>query len=147
MLVGTEQFPLLLSSLDLTLYSMNSVLKGLQQYGIMNMDYIDNDPCFLMTVDKGIMYLYGMAKANRRIVCSCLLSLEFTSYAFNINDFRRNLYRTFSALAFFHKRISDRLLRKPNDEQHKKYSRLKPPTPCKTSHSQPFSTSTGQIYI
>ena len=122
--VGTQQFPLVVIEAKNNSYSMNAVLQGLQYYGIMQMDYIDNDPVFLMTIDKGIMYLYGVAKVNRRIVCSCLLSLEFTSYAFNINDFRRTLYRTFSALAFFHKRISDRLLRKP-DQQHKEYSYLK----------------------
>ena len=44
--VGTQQFPLVVIEAKNNSYSMNAVLQGLQYYGIMQMDYIDNDPVF-----------------------------------------------------------------------------------------------------
>lgn len=52
--VGTEAFPFVVIEAKNNSYSMNAVLQGLQYYEIIQMYYIDNDPCFLMTIDKGI---------------------------------------------------------------------------------------------
>ena len=124
-IIGTEKFPFVIIEAKSNAFSMNAVLQGIQYFGIMDLDYIENDPCFLLIVDKGIFFLYGMAKVNRRVVCSCLLDLEFTSYHFDINNFSRTLYKCISALYFLHGKLQDRLLGKANDQMHKKYLEIK----------------------
>lgn len=102
-------------------------------YGIPTAELIDND---LITIDKGIFYLYGMAKVNIRVVCICLLSLEFTNYHFNIEGFTGTLYRCLSGLYFFYKQFQTRIEKKATDLQHEKYlairsgSRGLPPFPA-----------------
>ena len=122
-----ESFPFIIIEAKHESFSMDAVLQGLQSYGVnlMDSEFIDNDPCFLIAVEKGFLYLYGLAKVNRRVVCSFLLSMEFTDYHFNLNGFRGKLYRCFAALAFFHKRFNSRLRWKAQDEMHKKYSAIK----------------------
>ena len=125
--ITIQSFPFIIIEAKHDSYSMNAVLQGFQYYGInlMDSEFIDNDPCFLMTVDKGFLYIYGLAKVNRRVVCSCLLSMEFTNYHFNLNEFREKLYRCFGALSYFYMKFTDRLPWKADDEMHKKYSAIK----------------------
>lgn len=115
-------FPFIILEAKKNSYSINAVLQGFQYYGLTTAEFIDNDPCFLVTFDKGIFYLYGMAKVNCRVVCSCLLSLEFTNYHFNIEGFTGTLYRCLSGLYFFYKKFEARISAgKTNDLQHQKY--------------------------
>ena len=91
--------------------------KGAQYYGIMDMDYIDNDPCFLMIIDKGILYIYGMAKVNRRVVCSCLLSLEFTKPSLWYQRLLQHIVSDASVhYTFFTRKLKARLDGKTNDQ-------------------------------
>ena len=130
-----KHFPFIIIEAKNNSYSMNAVLQGLQYYGLTNMDFIDNDPSFLITLDTGIFYVYGVAKVNRRVVCSCLLSLEFTNYFFNIEGFNDKLFRCLGALRFFFDKFTARMVNKSSDSQHIKYSSIK----SASSHNdQPF---------
>ena len=102
-------FPFIILEAKNNCYSIHAVLQGLQYYGLTTTEFIDNDPCFLLTLDKGILYLYGVAKVNCRVVCSCLLSLEFTNYHFDIEGFTGTLYRCISGLYFFYKNFEFRI--------------------------------------
>ena len=123
--VLVKNFPFIIIEAKNNSYSMNAVLQGLQYYGLTNMDFIDNDPSFLITFDRGIFYVYGVAKVNRRVVCSCLLSLEFTNYFFNIEGFNDKLFRCLGALRFFFDKFTSRKVNKSSDSQHNKYSSIK----------------------
>ena len=48
------EFPFIIIEAKHTSYSINAVLQGLQYYGITTTgkDFIDNNPCFLFTIDK-----------------------------------------------------------------------------------------------
>jgi hypothetical protein len=120
-------------------YSLNAVLQGLQYYGLTSGDFIDNDPCFLITFDRGILYAYGVAKVNRRVVCSCLLSLEFTNYFFNAQKFTDTLFICLGPLRFFFDKFSARIPEKSSDLQHIKYYSIKSTLRYKTIHFRPFS--------
>ena len=102
-----------------------------------DLEYIDNDPCFLITLDRGIFYLYGAAKVNRRVVCSCLLSLEFTSHFFNIGGFTETLYKCFSAIYFFYEKFAVRISKMISlqDSQHLEYYKIKSTA---TLNDQPY---------
>ena len=102
-----------------------------------DLEYIDNDPCFLITLDRGIFYLYGAAKVNRRVVCSCLLSLEFTSHFFNIGGFTETLYKCLSAIYFFYEKFAARIskMRSSEDSQHLEYYKIKSTA---TLNDQPY---------
>ena len=102
-------FPFIILEAKNNCYSIHAVLQGLQYYGLTTTEFIDNDPCFILTLDKGILYLYGVAKVNCRVVCSCLLSLEFTNYHFDIEGFTGTLYRCISGLYFFYKNFEFRI--------------------------------------
>ena len=126
--ITINNFPFIILEAKNNGSSVNVALQGFQCYGIIDTEFIDNDPCFLITFDRGILHLYGMAKVNRRVVCTCLLSLEFTNYQFNVGGFNDTLYRFVSGLYFFYKKIEDRMGRNRNleqDSQHKKYSAIK----------------------
>jgi hypothetical protein len=119
-------------------------LQGLQYYGLTSAEFIDNDPCFLITFDRGILYVYGVAKVNRRVVCSCLLSLEFTNYFFNVQKFTDTLFRCLGALRFFFDKFSARIPEKSSDLQHIKYSSIKS-TPRYKNHPFPAIFSVKNV--
>jgi hypothetical protein len=123
--VFINSFPFILLEAKNNTYSINAVLQGLQYYGLTVGGYIDNDPCFLITLDRGIFFIYGVAMVNRRVVCTCLLSLEFTSHLFNIDGFVDKLCKCFGALYYFYTRFSSRIPEKSQDGQHLKYSNIK----------------------
>ena len=124
--ITIKEFPFVILEAKNFAYSINAALQGFQYYGIVKQEFIDNDPCFLITFDRGILYLYGMAKVNYRIVCTCLLSLEFTNNQFNVEGFNDTLYRFVSGLYFFYTKFSSRIQQNlAQDEQHKRYSEIK----------------------
>lgn len=96
-----EKFPFIMIAESNNSYSLDTVLKHLQSYGLSKVKFIDNDPCFLITYDRGILYVYGIAKVNCRVVCTCLLSLEFTNHLFNVQKFQDKLFKCLGALRFF----------------------------------------------
>jgi hypothetical protein len=118
-------FPYIIIKANINSYSINSVIQGLQCYGLIEYEYIDNDPCFLITIDKGIFYLYGLAKVNRRVVCTCLLSLEFTCYLFNIGGFLDKLHKCFGALFFFYEKFAARMLNQSQGSGDSEYNKIK----------------------
>ena len=120
-------FPFIIVEAKHNSYSINAALQGFQYYGMTTAaELIDNDPAFLITLDKGILFLYGIAKVNSRVVSSCLLSLEFTNYHFNIEGFTDTLYRCLSGLYFFFERFKERINNGiSGDLQHKKFSKIK----------------------
>ena len=130
-----NEFPFITIEAKNNAYSMRAVLQGLQYYGLVGESLIDNDPGFLITFDHGILYLYGIAKVNRRVVCSCLLSFEFTNCLFNMEGFSDTLYRCFYALYFFYNKLKQRIPQKSSDPQHKKYSSIKS---AKSLNAQPY---------
>jgi hypothetical protein len=123
--VAIDKFPFILLEAKDSAYSLNAVLQGLQLFGLTSTAFIDNDPCFLITFDRGILFVYGVAKVNCRVVCSCLLSLEFTNYSFNVQKFTDTLFKCLGALRFFFDKFSARLPDKSSDLQHNKYSSIK----------------------
>ena len=125
-LIEIFDFPFIIVEAKHFSYSINAALQGFQYYGLTKkVESVDNDPCFLITIDKGIFYLYGMAKVYGRVVCSCLLNLEFTNYHFDIEGFSGTLYRCLSGLYFFYRQFESRISGKNNDPQHKQYSAIK----------------------
>ena len=134
-----NDFPFILIEAKSMNYSINAVLQGLQYYGRNHKEvqdnFIDNNPCFLLTVDYGILFIYGVATVNHRIVCDCLMTLEFTNYHFGINDFLNVLYRCISSLFYFYSKFSERMHHKDEDSIHKKYVELKNSV---TPNNQPF---------
>ena len=134
--IEIRKFPFIIIEAKHTSYSINAVLQGLQYYGItMTKDFIDNNPCFLFAIDKGFLFIYGVATVNYRIVCTCLISLEFTNYHLNANDFMGTLYRCIGALYYFHENFKERITNDTKDQSHEDY--LKHKIQC-TTHDQPY---------
>jgi hypothetical protein len=123
-------FPFIIVEAKHESYSINAALQGFRNYRNTKAELIDNDPGFLITLDKGILYLYGIAKVTSRVVCTCLLSLEFSSYLFNVEDFSGTLYRCLSGLYFFYKQFEERISKGVNEDvQHQRYLNFKAACP------------------
>lgn len=56
------QLPFIMIAESYNAYSVDKVLKLLQSYGLAKVEFIDNDPCFLITYDRGILHVYGIAE-------------------------------------------------------------------------------------
>ena len=130
-----NNFPFILVKAKHMAYSIDAVLQGLQYYGLSRHEMIDNNPCFLLTLDHGILFVYGVATVSRRVVCDFLASFEFTNYHFNLNNFLTRLFRCISGLYYFYKTFSDRIKNKSSDAQHQKYNLAKN---RKSPDNQPF---------
>ena len=128
-------FPFIILEAKYKSYSIDTVLQGFQYYAIADAEFIDNNPSFLITIDRGLLHVYGIAQVNRRIISSCLLSLECTQHFFNIGGFMDILYRCFGSLRFFFDNFKARISRKSSDPQHTKYSTIKS---ARTIKDQPY---------
>ena len=108
-IISVSNFPFAIFEFKDRNYTIDAVYQALQYYASIKAFYVDNFPSFVITIDRGLLFVYGVATLNSRVFCDHLMTVELTAARSEINNSATKFRRTLGALYFFHNKMMDRL--------------------------------------
>lgn len=114
-MISLNNFPFAIIELNDRKYSIDVVYQALQYYASFTERYLDNFPAFILTIDRGFMFIYGAVTVNRKTICDYLVSIELSGCRSETNNSAKMFRRAIGALLFFHQKLKSRLKNVSND--------------------------------